>query len=403
MESTKRKKIGWLLFALSITLCVLLGIFFWFSLKENHIQQHVQKSVLGMDKEMQTLISKGLNHEELEKTETGLTVFMSVTLVFWNRNDVNAKLMKRKAVVGHDTICSLLSGNYFVKSYQSGTMIYYIYKLVNTNYQIENPYFANQNQILPRYIDAQFVLQENSAGVPIVNSAGKVIGQYQIEGKPQLKQSIRYLWPLPFFILLIVSLILIFGGKKKARKQRNLSKIVEIGMSIILLVAIFGTYVYYKVSVKQENEQMQQLAEKLMEKRDTDFEDSYAIFAEQIKADTNIREMVFAESNVLSEIILDYSKEFLFDETIHAYNSTLTLCATGDEIVIQPEGYITDCSPFCSVGGIYINSNLTGNVEQQHINRRFCSGQSLRDLVTCASTSASLIVKTSGLRISKLA
>lgn len=347
MESRKRKKIGWFLFALSITLCVLLGCFFWLSLKKNHIQQNIQKSVLGMDKEMQTLISKGLNHEELEKNKTGLTVFMSDTLVFWNRNDVNAKLMKRKALLGHDTICSLLSGNYYVKSYQSGAMTYYVYKQINTNYQIENPYFANQNQVLPRYIDAHFVLQENSAGVPIINSADKIIGQYQIEGKPQLKQPYRYLWPVPFALLLIISLILIFGGQKKtAKKQRNLYKIVEIGMAIILLVAILGTYVYYKISVKQENEQMKQLAEKLMEKRDTDFEDSYNIFAEQIKADTNIREMVFAESNVLSEVILGYSKEFLFDETMQAYNATLTLCAPGEEIAIQPEGYITECDAY---------------------------------------------------------
>ena len=148
---------------------------------------------------------------------------MSDTLVFWNRNDVNAKLMKRKVLLGHDTICSLLSGNYYVKSYQSGAMTYYVYKQINTNYQIENPYFANQNQVLPRYIDAHFVLQENSAGVPIVNSADKIIGQYQIEGKPQLKQPYRYLWPVPFALLLIISLFLIFGGQKKSpKKQRNL-------------------------------------------------------------------------------------------------------------------------------------------------------------------------------------
>jgi len=263
-----------------------------------------------------------------------------------NRNDVNAKLMKRKAVVGHDTICSFLSGNYYVKSYQSGAMTYYVYKLINTNYQIENQYFVNQNQVLPRYIDANFILQENSVGIPIVNIEGKVIGQYQIEGKPQLKQPYRYLWALPEIILFIVSLILLFGGQKKTSKQRNLSKIVEIGMSLILLVAIIGTYVYYKISVKQENEQMKQLAEKLMEKRDTDFEESYAVFAEQIKADTNIREMVFAESNVLSEVIIGYSKEFLFDETIKAYNATLTLCSPGEEIAIQPEGYITDCDAY---------------------------------------------------------
>jgi len=346
MESTKRKRIGWFLFTLSITVCFVLGFFFGLSMKENHIHQHIQKSVLEMDKEMQTLISKGLNHEKLKKTQTGLAVFMNDTLVFWNRNDINTKLMKRKAEVGHDTICSLPSGNYFVKSYQREAMTYYVYKMVNTNYQIENQYFVNQNRVMPRYIDAQFIIQENGVGIPIVNREGKVVGHYKIEGKPQIKLHYLYLWPIPAAIILIISFIFLFGGKKKTTKQRNISRIVEIGMVAILLVAIIGTYVYYKVSEKQENEQMQQLAEKLMEKRDTVFEDSYAVFAEQIKADTNIREMVFAESNVLSEIILDYSKEFLFDETIQAYNATLTLCSRGEEIAIQPEGYITDCDTY---------------------------------------------------------
>ena len=138
MKEATRKRIGNSIWIISVALLMLFGVVILLSTNERFIQKNFQRTIQKMDKEMQTLIDKGLNHEELEKSKTGLTVFMSDTLVFWNRNDVNAKLMKRKAVVGHDTICSLLSGNYFVKSYQSGAMTYYVYKLVNTNYQIEN-------------------------------------------------------------------------------------------------------------------------------------------------------------------------------------------------------------------------------------------------------------------------
>lgn len=91
---------------------------------------------------------------------------------------------------------------------------------------------------------------------------------------------------------------------------------------------------------------MRQQAEHLQEKRDETFETSYAQFAEQVKADTNLREMLFAESNVLADVILGYSKELLFDETMQAYNATLTLCAPNEEIAIQPEGYVTDCEKY---------------------------------------------------------
>jgi signal transduction histidine kinase len=104
--------------------------------------------------------------------------------------------------------------------------------------------------------------------------------------------------------------------------------------------------VFYKIGVKKENEQMRQQAQNLMEKRDSAFEESYAHFAQQMKADTTLRDMLFAESNVLADVILGYSKDLLFDETMKAYSTTLTLCAPGEEITIQPEGFVTECDSF---------------------------------------------------------
>lgn len=347
MKRTKTKKTGLVLCWISIALWLIVGLFQYLFLQDNLIQQNMQRRVLRMDNEMQLLIAKGLNHDELEKTNTGLTVFMNDTLVFWNRNDVNPKLMKRKVVLGQDTICSLLSGNYYVKSYRSGMMTYYVYRLVNTTYQIENRFFENQNKTLPVFVDAQITFQDQGNGIPLVNSDGKVLAQFQILGKPQLKKPYKFLLPLPIFILLIIGVFLAYNKPRQTTSKQALpKKTIEIGLSVIFIVSIIGTCIYNKVSVRRENEQMRQRAEELVDKRDISFEKSYALFAEQVEADTTVREMLFAESNVLADVILGYSKELLFDETMREYNATLTLCAPGEEIAIQPDGYIMECDVF---------------------------------------------------------
>ncbi len=349
MKSKRIKKTGLLLCVIGVVLMVTLGLFFYLSLKPGFLNRSIRKSVLGMDKEMQLQIQGGLNFNELEKRQTGLTIFMNDTLVYWNRNDVNPKLMKRKVEVGHDTICSLLSGNYYVKSYESDNMTYYIYKLVNTTYQIDNPYFENTAPSFPWFINTDIRFLDNDKGIPLVNGEGKVLGIYQIDGTPKLKEPFRYLWPLPSLLLVIVGLILAYGKQRESQsKDWKKSHSVEIGIIVILLVSLIGTYVYYRIGVGNENEQMRQQAQNLMEKRDAAFESSYEHFALQMKSDTTLRDMLFAESNVLADVILGYSKDLLFDETMKAYSTTLTLCAPGEEITIQPEGFVTVCDSYFS-------------------------------------------------------
>ena len=347
MKDATRKRIGKVLWIASLSLLILFGELFRLSTNEKFVQREFQRSVLKMDRSMQTLIDKGLNHEDLERSKTGLTVFMSDTLVFWNRNDVSPRLLKRKIEVGHDTICPLLTGNYFVKSYQNGTMTYYVYRLINTTYQIENQYFENRLQTPPPFIDIDIILADNSKSTQLTNNDGKVLANYNIVKKPRLKQPFRMLWPIPFLVLIVIGLVMAY--KKKAsepQKEERKSRVIEIGIAIILLVSIIGTYIYYKHSARRENEQMERLAQNLLEKRDQGFEQSYAAFAEQVKADTVMHEMLFAESNVLADVILGYSKELLFDETMQAYTATLTLCAPNDSINIEPEGYETDCDNY---------------------------------------------------------
>jgi len=355
MTIKRRTKIGLILISIGLLMALMLTAFILFSKTDNSIYRQMQREVTRMDSEMQHLITSGLNHEELAKTNTGLTIFMSDTLVFWNQNEVNPKLLKRRIAIGQDTICSLLSGNYFVKSYQSGQMTYYVFKRFSTTYQIENQYFENHISGLSPIIEADIDFQAQN-GFELKNTQGKSLSVCHIIGNPRLRETLVQLCYIPPILLIIIGVLFTLRIQSRTSKKASgkASHPIEIGISLIILIAIAATFLYYELENKRENERMEKQAQKLVEKRDRAFESSYAKFQAQIKADTTIREMLFAESNVLADVILGYSKELLFDETMQQYTATLTLCKPEEEIAIQPEGYVTECDTF-------FNNKLTEN------------------------------------------
>ena len=344
MKNKRVKRTGLTLIGTSIGLFLLLGIVYLLSTREDVLNKRIQQSVLRIDNEMQQLIGKGLNNSELEKEKIGLVVFMNDTLVYWNNNDVHPKLMKRKVKVGNDTICHLLNGNYFIKSYQTGSMTYYLFKLLNTTYPIENRYFQNYSTLYPQFIDVDISFEQEREGRNIHNHEGKTLTRCQINTQPKIKKPYAYL-PYLFLILLLAGIIMAFGSKNKnTRKRKGFN--IELGIGIILIVAILATYLYDKITINKENERLANIAESLLKKRDADFEKSYVQFVQKIETDTTLHEMLFAESNILADVILGYSKELLFDETMQAYIASLTVCSPNDEISIQPEGYIENCDDY---------------------------------------------------------
>ena len=344
MKNKRVKRTGLTLIGTSIGLFLLLGIVYLLSTREDVLNKHIQQSVLRIDNEMQQLIGKGLNNTELEKEKIGLVVFMNDTLVYWNNNDIHPKLMKRKVKVGNDTICHLLNGNYFIKSYQTGSMTYYVFKLLNTTYPIENRYFQNYSTLYPQFIDVDISFEQEREGRNIHNHEGKTLTRCQINTQPKIKKPYTYL-PYLLLIILLAGIIMAFGKtNKNTRKRKGFN--IELGVGIIIIIAILATYLYDKITINKENERLANMAESLLKKRDVDFEQSYVQFVQKIEFDTTLQEMLFAESNILADVILGYSKELLFDETMRAYTASLTVCSPSDEISIQPEGYITNCDDY---------------------------------------------------------
>ena len=345
MKDKRKNRIGITLIWTGIALLIGAGQFFRFSLSETTVNRLIQNKVLKMDQEMQQHIDKGLNHQELEKTHTGLFVFMNDTLVFWNRNDISPRLMKRKVITGQDTICHLPTGDYFIKSYKSGSMKYFIFKTLAITHQIENQYFENRCLALPSFIQAKIDFNAEIDGQEITNAAGKTLGKCQIAQKPELRKPFNY-WYVPIAAIIIIGVALTLSKKHSGKEKKNHTLHILYGLALIIIFSVTATYFYHRIETKRENENMVKTAESLLKKRDEGFETSYNAFAEKAKADSSFCEMIFSESNVLADVILGYSKELLFDETMKGYVTALTVCAPGEEITIQPEGYIADCDNY---------------------------------------------------------
>lgn len=344
MSNKKAAQVGSILIWLGISLVIVIGIVFRLLTSESAVHQMVQRSVMRFDNQMQRLINNETDQNEFLKSDIGLFIYINDSLVFWNHNDVNPRLMRRKVTLGNDTICQLFSGYYYIKSFRNGDQSYYMFSLLNTDYPVNNPYTENYNTVLPKIMDADITFYADENGTAVYNRDGKVLSYLKINSKPMLRKSLFWLLMLPL-ALIMVGLLMLFLKRQKNKKNVDGGKI-ERGILIILLISVLSTYIYSKIATKQENNHIQNMAESLRQKRDTSFEESYAKFAKLVQTDNDFRDIVFGESNVLADVVLDYSKEFLFDDYMNAYTVTLTLCAPNDEIAIQPGDYVIDCEDY---------------------------------------------------------
>ena len=345
-QRKKHKKIGKTLAWTGILLLIALGFIQFLAMMPKPLIKSVQTSVRRIDREMQSLIEAGMNRADLEKHELGLFVFTNDSLTYWNRNELYPRMLKRRITTGRDTICHIASGDYFIKSYETESSSYYLFKLLNTNYRIENQYFENNFKPLSKFLDLNLSFDPTQGDFDLLNQQGKLLSKCSLTGKPQLKSPYKY-WYYPIGALIIIGCFIAYRKpQRRKNKQRKNRLHVKTDIGIIALFSIIGTYFYTQFENKKENQRMAKMAEKLLDKRDEAFEASYADFADALSADTSFRVMLFAESNVLADVVLGYSKELLFDETMKAYNATLTLCEPGEEITIQPEGYVADCEDY---------------------------------------------------------
>lgn len=348
--------LGWIM-VVAACLCAfcLLAISHLMTRPENFARQ-IQNEISKVEEKVAALIESNPEVGLYGKNDLGVFVYNNDSLLYWNDNAIGPRIIRRKVAPNNDTICNLLTGDYYVKSFSKGQITFYVFRQINTTYKLNNRYFENRFVLNNPLINDE-VLFGTTEGYEIKSSSGKVLSRCQITQNTRLRspyQEILY----GFIVVLFVAGVLLIIGKRKQGPTKNNKFKIEYGIAIIIGLAVLFTYLYDRRANRMENEEMKALAENLSDKRDTRFEKSFEGFTELVKTDTALREIVFAESNVLSEVVLGYTKELLFDETMNQYITSLTLCEPNEEIAIQPEGYVADCE-------VYFLDKLANNEQKR--------------------------------------
>ena len=344
-ENTKNRRTwGWVMLILAAGIMLAAAIASM-GLKRPEIGgKMVQHAVKEVEKEIQGLIENNANYHQYDLAEVGLYVFHNDSLLYWNNNLVGPKLIRRKVQPEHDTICNLLTGDYYVRTFSKGQLDYYTFKLLNTTYRLENTFLKNRFLPFKELISAK-VKFANNKGYEIKSHTGKLLTRCQITNQATIGPKLWIIVGSITLVLSIIAIVLLVPRNKTNTKKPTKFK-VEYGIATIILVAITATYIYYRSNQKKENVEMATMAEHLLQKRDMVFEDAFQHFAKEIKTDTSFNEILFAESNVLADVVLGYSKEFLFDETMKAYQATLTICAPEEEIYLKNEDTVANCNDY---------------------------------------------------------
>ena len=340
-----RQKVGWIFIFVAIGLFVASEIGTRYLNSPKVCARLVQRSVQNIESDVQKLIDNNADYHQYEKNDIGLFVYNKDSLLYWNNNEVGPKLIRRKVNIGNDTICNLLTGDYYVKTFNKGNLDYYVFKLLNTTYQLENRYFENRYQPYHRLINDNIRFGTKD-GFQILSKNGKCLTNCQISQPKEIRPWYWRVFLTTEILLLTIGILLVLSKFRKDKATHNSKFKFIYGIGFIMLAAFVCTYLYYYYHKKKENQEMASLATHIMEKRDADFEASFEKFAANVKADSTLYEMIFAESNVLSDVILGYTKELLFDETMKQYHATLTICSPEEEITIQPENYVSNCDDY---------------------------------------------------------
>lgn len=337
-----RKRIGWTCIILAAILLIAFLVGESYLSREKVTARIVQKTVRQAEREIDHLITTVADFKQYEKNNIGIYAFLNDTLFYWNNNAVGPKLIKRKVPMNCDTICNLLTGDYYVKSFEKGPFQCYAFKILNTTYQLENKYFRNRFVANKLIINNKIIFDDNG-GYDILSTNGKVLANAHVVRQKMYMTPYIQVFIIIEVLLFLIGLVLL----RKQKKEKKRSKYeLEKGLAVVIVISVGLTYLYSRMQTKRENQEMMAIANVLHEKRDANFEESFANFTTNFLADTNLRAMLFAESNVLNDIVLGYCKELLFDENMKDYTVTLTICEPQEEINIEPDNYTIECDEY---------------------------------------------------------
>lgn len=184
----------------------------------------------------------------------GVYVFNNDSLLFWNNNLVEPKLLRKRVGVVEDTILNLGSGDFLVTSFKHSSYSCYLFSLLNTTYSIENKYFVNRFQPIFGNHRIDFHATPSDGAYPIYSHSGKLLSYLSMDFPQTWKSQNLSLFVI--CILLMVLCLFLFicriitnrhkeKPKVKSRYKIWVPIVVYLIVTVLVLVAFRILFRYF--------------------------------------------------------------------------------------------------------------------------------------------------------------
>ena len=261
--NSMRKKVDVLSWVLG-TLLILLGLFFVFHLfsftgaSHRLFAKRVQKAIDQVDDQLnRSKVALTVAFDRRDETDldhpldlvlppsVSAYVFHKDSLVYWNNNLVEPKLLRKRVEVSCDTIMNLNIGDFLITSDTHGPYTYYLFSLLNTTYPVENKYFTNCFQPVVGHHKLYFGAESPEA-FPVYSRSHKLLSRFTID-YPKFGRSNNLpllvvcgiMMSLCLYLLVVRRVVLSRVSDPTPRKRRPFV-VAVFTFAILLLVVYFG-------------------------------------------------------------------------------------------------------------------------------------------------------------------
>lgn len=248
LKNHRNKSVSWILGILFL----LLSIFFVFqiiSLSESShgvFAKRLQQKVYQQDELLQkakTDLMKAYDQWSVPSS-VGIYVFNQDSLMYWNTNTLEPKLLRKRVEVGHDTIINLNAGDYLVTSTAHGSYSFYLFSLLNTTYPIENKYFVNKFQLIFGKHKVSFGAEQHPDAFSVYSRSGKLLSYCTIHRQATWGPSNLSLLMGSALLMLLCALLLLsrfltsrYSDVKPTKRSRR-SKIILLAFATLVMLVL---------------------------------------------------------------------------------------------------------------------------------------------------------------------
>lgn len=200
--SHRRFRTSWFIGIVMLVATLLLAWHFFTLSDASHpfFARRVQKSVLRLDNDMQSFQASLVNRQEIEELLSDANsryellndhpsfVFRSDSLLFWNTNLLEPKVLHKRVPVSCDTIVNLATGDFLVSSFQLGAYSIYLLSHLTTSYPFENEFFVNRFLHLSGKRVVQFGCSNSEEAFPAYSAAGRLLSYFSLSQPASLHE-----------------------------------------------------------------------------------------------------------------------------------------------------------------------------------------------------------------------